>query len=99
AWASDNALVYSVSPIYGTPGIFMFDCASKETRRLVGPVTVDKAYPQGADYFELKKLSPEKKLVYFYYAPDVDAVDFTQFRTDRNLFQVSIDGTEFQKAK
>lgn len=97
SWATDNLLIYSVSPIYGNPGIYVFDCATKETSRIVAPRTIDDAYPNGADYFELFRLFSGK--VFFYYAPDVDTVDFNKFRTIQYLFQVNLDDNELKKVE
>ncbi len=101
AWLNNEELIYSVSPIYGQPGIFLLNCSSpKSITRIAGPTTIDKAYPNGADYFELKSLSNRTDVkVLFYYAPDVDRVDFNHFRTSKYLYQVNLDGTEFKKAQ
>src|ERR1700731_3729849 len=58
AWASPTSLVFSVSPVYGSPGIFLATCSDKpQVKMLVGPKNIDKAYPQGADYFELRSIT------------------------------------------
>lgn len=58
----------------------------------MAPVTVDSAYPKGADYFELEgiMLGPVPR-IRFYYAPDVDTVDFSKFRTAPFLRQIEVD--------
>lgn len=94
AYISNNRLVYTAGPIYGTPGVFIYDCVSKNIRRIVGPKKVDKAYPQGADYFELYDV--ENK-IYFYYSPDVDQINFDNFRTKELLFEVRVNGSAFKK--
>ncbi|MBW2058022.1 MAG: hypothetical protein JRJ26_11050 [Deltaproteobacteria bacterium] len=100
AWISKHYLIYSVSPIYGQPGIFLLDCRSLETKTIVGPRNISKAYPNGSDYFELQSFSRDLSgTIYFYYAPDVDQVDFVQFRTNAFLYQVNLDGTEFSKTR
>jgi hypothetical protein len=99
-WASDKTLVYTTSPIYGKPGIYVFDCDSNHVKRIVSPGTITKAYPDGADYFELQDISREYPLiVYFYYAPDVDKVDFNKFRTPAYFFQVRLNGTDRKKGE
>jgi len=90
AWFSGNLLVYSVGPIYGTPGVFVLNCRSMNTRTLVAPGNINPAYPHGADYFELQRIFPDKREVVFYYAPDVEVVDFTQFRTPKSLRTASL---------
>ncbi len=99
-WAADRTLVYTTSPIYGKPGLYVFDCDSSHVKRIVSPGTITKAYPDGADYFELQGISRgDPAIVNFYYAPDVDKVDFNTFRAPANLFQVRLDGTNRKKAQ
>jgi hypothetical protein len=99
AWIANDQLVYTVSPIYGKPGVFLFDCASLQAKRILGPKTTDKAYPDGADYFELQSVSSDAKKILFFYAPNVDQVDFKKFRTKDSLYQINLDGTSFRKAE
>ena len=96
AWVTESLLIYTVSPIYGNPGVYIFNCTSKEIKRIVAPRNINAMYPNGADYFELKRLSADK--VYFYYTPDVDTVNFKEFRSQTFLFQSNLDGTEVKKA-
>ena len=84
-WASKNMLVFSVSPIYGKPGIFAYSCEKNQIKPMVKPSNFNKAYPDGSDYFELYKADPADHLIYYYYAPDVDETDFNKFREDKNL--------------
>jgi len=99
AWLNGNNLVYTVSPIYGKPGIFLLTCASGKTKRIIGPKTINKAYPDGADYFELQGASSSDSKIYFYYAPDIDLVDFNKFRSREFLYEVRLDGAGFGKAR
>ena len=100
AWISPDALLFTTSPIYGKPGVFLFNCASKRIKRIVGPKTINKANPSGADFFELQGFSKNNEQeFYFYYAPDVEAIDFRRFRTKDFLFQSRLDGTGFEKAR
>jgi len=96
-WISRNKLLYTVSPIYGIPGIFVFDCKEMKMGRILGPKTFYKENPSGADFFELKKFSEGK--VYFYYSPDVHSTDFDELRTKKYLYQINLDGTGFKKAQ
>jgi hypothetical protein len=96
AYFSDESLVYTASPIYGSPGVFVYDCASKSIIQVVKPKIFDKAYPQGSDYFELYGLEGRK--IYFYYSPDVDQTDFDKFRTKEFLFEVLINGSSLKKS-
>jgi hypothetical protein len=99
-WASDKVLIYSASPLYGHPGIYLYSCGSRKIKRLVAPRTVNKAYPEGADYFELQRISlTSPTTIYFYYASDVDKEEFKNFRSASHLFEVHLDGTGFTKAQ
>jgi hypothetical protein len=99
AWLSNSVLVFSASPIYGKPGIFVLNCMTRRTRRIVRPRTVNRAYPDGADYFELHRASGnEPATISFYYAPDVDSMDAAAIRSPAHLFEVRSDGTGFRKA-
>ena len=96
AYRSNESLVFTVSPLYGRPGIYAYDCVSKQKKQIVKPRTVNNAYPDGADYFEFQGLRENK--IYFYYAPDVDSTDFTRFRNKDYLYEVNIDGSGFKKS-
>jgi hypothetical protein len=100
AWINNNSLVFTVSPIYGKPGLFLFDCAARQKKQILGPKKYDKAYPAGSDYFELKdyKESAQNTIIFFYYAPDVDAIDFKKFRTKEFLYQINLDATDLKKS-
>ncbi len=95
SWVTESLLIYSVSPIYGNPGVYILDCATKETKRIVAPKNTNAAYPNGTDYFELYRVSGEK--AYFYYAPDVNSVQFKEFRSRSFLYQSNLDGSETRK--
>jgi hypothetical protein len=99
AWTSDGVLVYTTSPIYGNPGVFVYSCGLRQTKRIVPPRTLTKAYPDGADYFQLKSISTvQPAIIYFYYGPDVDALDMKSFESPAFLYKVRIDGTGLGKA-
>ena len=97
AYLTNDSLVFTVSPIYGSPGIYIYDCVSKQEKRIVNPRTIDKAYPDGADYFELQELRENR--IYFFYAPDVDSKDFARFRSMDFLYEVHKDGSGFRKVR
>jgi hypothetical protein len=100
AWIGQRTLVYTTSPIYGVPGVYVYECGSGKAERIVVPRTITKANPGGADFFELQRVSTGKPLtIYFYYALDVDGVNFDSFRTPRFLYQVHLDGTGFRRAE
>jgi hypothetical protein len=97
AYRSNASLVFTVSPIYGRPGIYIYDCVSERKKQTVKPRSINKAYPDGVDYFELQAVAENK--IYFYYAPDVESTDFTRFRSKDFLYEVNIDGSGFRKAR
>ena len=88
AFIGESTLVYTVSPIYGKPGVFKYNCATRKITVLARPVTIDKGFPHGADYFELH--SVENKRICYYYSMDVDTTDFYTFRREENLRCMSI---------
>lgn len=95
-YVTERLLAYTVSPIYGRPGVYLYDCLSREIKRIVKPNRIDKAYPDGSDYYELHGF--EGNRINFYYVLDVDAADFHNFRTTENLYEVSIDGSGLRKS-
>lgn len=97
AATSHGSVVYSVGAIYGVPGIYLLNCASGVVQRLVGPRKIDKAYPKGADYFEL--LGVKGGVIYFYYAPDVDTVDVQAIKSQNNLYETDFCGRSFKKVQ
>ena len=94
---SNELLVFSTSPLYVNPGIFVYDCSLKNIKRIVAPQKPNKAYPQGADFFELKSI--EDDTIYYYHTTDVDKTDFNILRTNKYLFQVFIDGSSLKKVR
>lgn len=84
-WLSENEIIYSVSPIYGRPGIYLLDCRTGTIKVLVKPVTFNKFSPDGADYFELKGLSEGGREILYFYSKDEEKTDFENFRNKNNL--------------
>jgi len=87
-WVDENSLVFSTSPIYGKPGVFEVACDHERPslKMLVGPKNINPAYPDGADYFELKEI--KGRSLRFFYGADVDSIDFNEFRTEKYLRSV-----------
>lgn len=87
-WANEKSLVFSSSPIYGKPGVFEVTCDRERPtlEMLVGPKNINSAYPDGADYFELKEI--KGRSLNFFYGADVDSIDFNEFRTKKYLHSV-----------
>lgn len=78
-WMANDKLVYSLGPRYGSSGVFYFDCASSEHKRLVAATIPNEAYPHGADYFELDDLSRGAN-IWYYHVPDVALMDDPAFK-------------------
>jgi len=97
AYLPSDALIVTVSPMYGRPGIYRYDCLSQQLKQLVRPRTINKGYPDGADYFELQDARGET--LYLYYSPDITATDFERFRSPDYLYEVHTDGTGFRKVQ
>jgi hypothetical protein len=82
-------LFYATGPIYGKPEIGIIDCISSVKTTIIFPEHKQSNYPYGSDYFRIKKVS--KKLtsnsynIQYYYASDVDKIDFNKFENDNNL--------------
>jgi hypothetical protein len=76
---NERGLVYAVSPVYGVPGIYLFDARIGTTRRVVGARnTSDAGYPDGADLFVLCSVEDTGAggvaLEYLWF-PHIDSVD------------------------
>jgi hypothetical protein len=100
AWIGGHTLVYTSSPLYGVPGVYVYSCGSESAKRIVAPRTISRSYPDGEDFFELEGISDLHPVtVYFYYAPTVEKVDFKIFRAPAFLYQVHLDGSDFSKAQ
>lgn len=95
AYHAKDSLVFTVGSVYGKPGVYLYNCISKQQKRIVNPRTINKDYPYGADYFELQDVRGND--IYFYYTPDVDSTNFTSFRSGEFLHEVRMDGTGFRK--
>lgn len=78
-----HSLIATTSPIYGMPGLYLLNCREGTERLLVAPRTIDAAYPHGTDYFELVGRDQDK--IFYFYARDVDSIDFSIFRNAKNL--------------
>ena len=89
AWVAPDLLVYSASPMYGKPGIFLLKCGDEpKSSVLVPPKHIDRGYPDGTDYFEIHSIDGNH--VSYYYAVDVDKADFTKLRSTANLRTVEL---------
>lgn len=99
-WISNDLLVFSVAPIYGKPGICKFSCTDGTMIKLVAAKTISKAYPDGADFFELQRLDAKNSIIYYYYHPDIGATSLNQDKWTRNdLYSIDTDGAYLSKVK
>ncbi len=55
AWIGSEMLIYTVSPVYGKPGLFLLDCHTMQTTRVISPRSIGVSYPDGADYFSSRE--------------------------------------------
>jgi hypothetical protein len=82
-WAPDDrGVLYAVSPIYGTSGIYMIDARLGNRTRVIAPRNLaDPAYPDGADWMALcaVSLTQDGRLVIrFVRATHVDSLDLSR---------------------
>lgn len=84
-WVANNRIVFTASPIYGKPGLYLLALEHGKSELLEAPKNKNRFYPDGADYFELVNTDSKNKTVQYYYTPDVDKTDFKKFRSKTNL--------------
>jgi hypothetical protein len=97
-WLPDgNTLIFTVSPIYGKPGIYTWNVRDNIIKQILKPKNFDKFAPDGKDFFEMLSLSEDGKNLFFFYSPEVEKTDFWKFRSKENLYTINIDGTGFEK--
>jgi hypothetical protein len=68
AWV-DEVLLFSVSPDYGKPGIYAWQCPERRVRRVVEPTRTSHDHPDGTDYYRILRIDGET----LYYAHAADA--------------------------
>lgn len=96
AFSSERYLVFTISPMYGHAGIFLYNCAAKSINQIVAPSHITLAYPAGTDYYLLQRVDHE--LIYFYYAQDVDQINLANFEEKDNLYEVHDNGALLKKS-
>jgi hypothetical protein len=86
AWLDDDLLVYTAGPEYGKPGLYLFGCETGRTAQLLPRPSLSYTSPHGTDYFELFAVEIRSAFViWYYYAPDFNWIDFDEFRVRENL--------------
>jgi hypothetical protein len=96
AFSSERYLVFTIGPMYGHAGIFLYNCVGKSINQILAPSHVTLAYPAGTDYYMLQKVDHE--MIYFYYAPDVDQINLANFEEKDNLYEVHDNGALLRKS-
>jgi len=93
AWLAEDSLVFSVSPLFGTPGVFLCEVSRGRVTTLVHPSSFTRAFPDGADYFEVVAVRRGAAArIVFRHAADVDRMDFGSYWTASNLREVDAAG-------
>lgn len=90
-WINETEIIYSVSPIYGKPGIYIFNCVEKKEKLIINPKSISASFPMGSDYFELEKYEDLKKEITYFYASDIDSINFKNFRNEQNILKQKIE--------
>jgi hypothetical protein len=71
-WLPDSsAFVFACGPIYGKPGIYIWNAKRNKFKMIVKSLNKDKDNPEGRDEFELYGVSKDGKTIY-YYSYDMD---------------------------
>lgn len=94
-----SIIAYSGSPIYGIPGIFLFNFEKKKVKCIVPASHLDSAYPDGTDYFEIDRIDLNTHEIFFWHVPDVDKVDFAGDWQSGNQYRIKFDGTGLTKVR
>lgn len=82
AWLPGNVLAYSISGLFGDPGIYVFNCIKGHAKILVGK----------GEYFQLLGASSGKDAtLYFFYSGDVAR------RHGGAIYKVKVDGSGLAK--
>lgn len=94
-----SSMTYSGCPIYGRPGLFVFDFKTKENRCIVPPSNFNPAYTDGTDYFAIDRVDLKDKEIFFWHVPDVDKANFEGDWKTGNEYKINFDGTGLTKVE
>jgi hypothetical protein len=97
-WIPPRDLVYSVSPVYGNPGIYLYSCRSAKTHVLVGPTHRTEAYPDGTDYFELSGNQKRGPKLFYYYVSDVQRLNLKELGEKIHLTVLDLSSLKHEEA-
>jgi hypothetical protein len=100
AWIAGDRLVFTSSPIYGVPGLFVYVCGEDSARAVVKSRRSDPGYPDGCDYFELVRVGSggNPELVFRYFA-DVDSTGPRGVREGGQLMRIRADGRGLRRVR
>jgi len=90
---NDSVIAYSGSPIYGIPGLFLFDFNKKVVECIVPPSNFKKGFPDGTDYFEIDRVDLKSEEILFWHLEDLDNVDFSGDWRSGHEYKIKFDGT------
>ncbi len=94
-----SIIAYSGSPVYGVPGIFLFDFGKKKVKCIVPATNLNSAYPDGTDYFEIDRIDLDTNEIFFWHVPDVDKADFAGDWKSGHEYKIEFDGTGLMKVQ
>ncbi len=94
-----SIIAYSGSPVYGVPGIFLFDFDKRMTKCIVPPSNFKEEFPDGTDYFEIDRVDLKSEEILFWHLKDLDNVDFSGDWRSGHEYRIKFDGTRLTKTK
>ncbi|MFZ1082853.1 MAG: hypothetical protein WAO19_13120 [Candidatus Kryptoniota bacterium] len=94
-----SIIAYSGSPIYGIPGLFLFDFGEKKTRCIAPPLYFKEGFPDGTDYFEIDRVDLKNKEILFWHLKELDNVDFSTDWKSGHEYKIKFDGTGLIKVQ
>ncbi|MFZ1082854.1 MAG: hypothetical protein WAO19_13125 [Candidatus Kryptoniota bacterium] len=99
AMLEPSLIAYSGDPIYGKPGLFLFDYGKGKIKCIVPPSNFKKEFPDGTDYFEIDRVDPKDKEIFFWHLKDLDNVDFSTDWKSGHEYKIKFDGTGLMKVQ
>ncbi len=94
-----HLITYCGSPVYGTPGVFLYDFENKTAKCFVPAENLNESYPDGTDYFEIDYIDLSTDEIFCWHVPDVDNVDFSGDWRSGHEYRIKFDGTRLTKTK
>jgi len=94
-----SIIAYSGSPIYGIPGLFLFDFEKKKNKCIVPPSNFKEEFPDGTDYFEIDRVDLNSEEILFWHLKDLDNVNFAGDWRSGHEYKIKFDGTGLMKVE